>query len=135
MSVILLLDADEEWSTNRSKIKETTEGLGLRNSSKELHGNNLPPTLPQSDKTLYYVLVSEVILGHIEDIGAATFVKESLEDHRGLYLDLNIVSLLNIGTVVEEMSVTRSLHYQSVKLVKKYLEIFEEKLKLYYQAL
>ena len=80
--------------------------IGLYNVGRRIHGNTLPPTFPQSGKTLDYILVSEGMVVNIEAMGAAPFVKELLGDHRGLFMDLNIDTLLNIGTIDAEMGAT-----------------------------
>ena len=128
MEVVVLLDANEEW-TGKSKVKEMAIEIGLYNVGRRIHDNTLPPTFPQSVKTLDYILVSEGVVGNIEAMGAAPFVKDSLGDHRGLFIDLNIDTLLNIGPIDAEMGATRRLQYQNVKIVDKYLEILETKLK------
>ena len=128
MEIVLVMDAYEQWERKLSKIKEFAMELGLINVGKTLH-DDLPPTFPASKRTLDFMLASEGVMPCVEVMGMVPYIKQSLGDHRGMYVDLNARKLLGLDGVDEETSITRRLQYSDVKKVKKYVEVLEAKLK------
>jgi len=98
-----------------------SESLGLTNIEKEYKGK-LPPTFPQSGKTIDFILISEGVKKCIEAVGRTPHIKKTLGDHRGSYVDINVAKLLGIGKVDMAMMPGRKLQSKNTKATKDYLK-------------
>ena len=126
---LLMVDANEGWeegtNTNPAQIQQMSRQLGLINLEKEIHGR-LPPSFPQSGRTIDFLLASEGVRDSVEALGRTPHIKGTLGDHRGTFVDINISTLLGIGEVDMEASISRKLQSIDVKASEKYIKKVEE---------
>ena len=106
-----MIDANEEWNERSSKIRGFANNLGLFNVARETHGNTLPPTFPEPGRTTDFMLDSYSVVQSIEAMGSVPFLKTTLGDYRGQYVDLKIQELLGIGKVDSSSAHGRKLQY------------------------
>ena len=64
----------------------------------------------------------------MEAIARTPHIKQSLGDHRGSYIELNMTRLLRIGDVDVEAPSMKKLQTKDVKSTEKYMEKVEEAL-------
>ena len=125
--IILTMDANEVW-TEDSEVQKFALAFGLIDLAKAAH-ENLPPTNPTANRTIDYILGTQKILTAMVALGATPYNKEMLGDHRGLYLDLDIKTLLQNTTIDQNRSLARRLQSTDKASKKRYLDNLREKFK------
>ena len=123
--VLLALDANEEWS-HAAKIKTFASKLGLLNIAKTTH-DDLPPSRPQSNKTIDFILGTETILDSVKYLSMTPYDLENLGDHRGILIDLDSKTLFGCDTNQKVIMPQRKLKTNDVTACEKYLEKLEDK--------
>ena len=124
--VILAIDANEEWTAS-TKIRRFASKLGLKNIALETHGS-LPPTRPQSKKTIDFVLGTENVLESVKYLSMVPYDMENLGDHRGIVMDIDTNILFENESVMQNTARTRKLYTSDVKACDKYIELVKKKL-------
>jgi len=129
MEIMLNLDANEQWS-DTSEIFKFARDLNLRSINEEYKISATHPNIANIDRstTIDYWLCSSNVLEYIEYASSSPFDLETLGDHRGILVDLNIGSLLGAPPSVSE-TVQRKLTMSSPQAVQKYLKLVEESFK------
>ena len=122
--VILFLDANEQWSES-ARIKQFSMNLGLKNLNTD-GGYNFPATHPsisnpERDTTIDFCLCSATVLEHITYATMTPYDLNSLGDHRGFLIDLDIRRLLRLQRTDSHVNTGRKLATNNQKVTKKYL--------------
>ena len=123
--VIIALDANEEWNET-SKIKTFASKLGLYNIAKQTH-ELLPPSRPQSKKTIDFVLATERVSDSVRHLSMAPYDLENLGDHRGIMIDLDSKTLFGTEGAQRVHTSKRKLNTNDVTACEKYIEKLKEK--------
>ena len=99
MEIILLLDANEKWGP-QSQIKKIANNLQLYNvlGDEQTAGNITHPciTNPERGTTIDSCLVSKTTVNHIIYVILTPYDLHTLGDHRGIIIDIDIITLLNV---------------------------------------
>ena len=130
MEVILLLDANERWTEN-SKIKHLADTLQLSDIFRETMGDS-PITHPNFENTsrsttIDFCLVSRKVIEHVDYLTMAPYDLQTLGDHRGILLDIDIKGLLDVNDIALDTTSGRKLSTDNPKAVQKYLEKVRDK--------
>ena len=125
MEIILMLDANEKWGNN-SKIKQMADTLDLHNPFNEIMQED-PITHPNfSDihrsTTIDFCLVSTKVIDQIKYITMTPYDLQTLGDHRGMIIDVNIKKLLAVDSNTLENTAGRKLSTGNPQSVQKYLK-------------
>ena len=123
--VLIALDANEEWS-QAAKIKTFASKLGLINIAKKIH-DDLPPSRPQSNKTIDFILGTEILLDSVKYLSMTPYDLENLGDHRGIIIDLDSKTLFGCDTNQKVKMPQRKLKTNDITACEKYLEMLEDK--------
>ncbi len=128
--VLLWLDANEQWSA-RAKIAQFARQFELININQEMELPATHPNIadPSRSTTIDFGLYSRRVLENIRYAGAVPYDLDTLGDHRGVIMDINMESMLGVDKIEEEMK-TRKLVMSNQKAVTKYLQYVEEKLQV-----
>ena len=126
MEILLSLDANENW-TEQSAIKLFATDLGLCNINAECMLEATHPNITHVSRstTIDFCLGSPAVLENIEYAASTPFDLETLGDHRGLMLDINVSKLLG-ATQIGEAQTARKLVLSNPKAVEKYLLTVDE---------
>ena len=119
--ILLLLDANEEWVTN-AKIVHFAEELGLNNAEKAFH-NELEPTRPKSNKTIDFMLGTDGVIENIKAFGRTPYNLETLGDHRGTFIDIDICNMLGYTKFDKSNNKQRKLKCNDTGAKGKYIKI------------
>ena len=124
--IVLFLDANEQW-TKKSEIKELAENLQLNNINHQYNLGFTHPNLayPRKSTTIDYCLCCENVTGEIKYASLAPYELDTLGDHRGIVVDIDINKLLGHKQVEQRVSY-RKLTTSNPSSIKKYLDIVEE---------
>ena len=99
--IIIMADAnaslnEKHWSAFMTKAN-LYDVLGMK------HGYNSPRTYIRGQKTIDFILATEGVLNSVMAAGMLPFQHGIISDHRGLWIDLNIASLLK-GAIPPQQS-------------------------------
>ncbi len=127
MEILLCLDANERWG-ERSEVAKFAQKFDLQSINHEFH---IPATHPHianmaRNTTIDFCLCSHKVLQNIDYAAAVPYELETLGDHRGIMIDINLVSLLGSDASVVDIK-TRKLVMSSPSAVEKYLATVEDK--------
>ncbi len=127
MEMVLCLDANEQWGQN-SDITKFANKFQLKNINMEFALSPTHPNLanPSRSTTIDYCLCSPLVMQNVRYAASVPFDLETLGDHRGVVIDLDISSILGGVTKMDEIKL-RKLVLSSPKAVENYLQLVEEK--------
>ena len=93
--IIITLDANEKWS-EKSEIRKFAQTLGLVNITSTYPLEHTHPNLTEVRKstTIDFCLCTEKVIECVTYAGSTPYDLESLGDHRGFIIDLDIQKLL-----------------------------------------
>ena len=100
--------------------------MGLKNIAAETH-ENLPPSRPQSKKTIDFILGTSGVLDSVLCLSMVPYDLENLGDHRGIIMDLDLEMLLGRNTQHKQQFSQRKLRTSDVKACESYMDKLEEK--------
>ena len=115
MEILLMLDANEQWMEG-SGITSLASARNLANINeiyniKPTHPNILHPS---RSTTIDYCLCSEGVLNAITYVSSAPYDLETLGDHRGIIIDLDI------GTLLGKVKISTHLSHRKLKMNDPY---------------
>ena len=127
MEILLSLDANERLE-ERSEVAKFERKFDLHNIN---HKFNIPATHPHianmaRNTTIDFCLCSNKVLQNVVYAAAVPYELETLGDHRGIMIDINLASLLGSDTCEVDIK-TRKLVMSSPLAVEKYLATVEDK--------
>ena len=127
MEVMILLDANEQWG-ERSEITKFANRFRLKNLNEECQLPATHPNLanPARSTTIDYCLCSITVLQNIRYVASTPFDLDTLGDHRGMVIDINLPSILGDTSQTDEIK-ARKLVMSCPKAVERYLTLVEEK--------
>ena len=127
MELLICLDANEQWGEN-STIAKFADQFNLSNINQEFQLSATHPNIanPSRGTTIDFCLGTPAVVENIQYASSTPFELETLGDHRGIILDINISRLLGEIPMEEEIK-HRKLVLSSPKAVEKYIEIVDEK--------
>ena len=126
VEIVLTLDANEQW-TESSMIAQMANELNLKNLTAKFDLSDTHPNLANINRstTIDYCLCSPRALDHITFATSTPYSLETLGDHRGIVLDMNLKQLL--GTTSWETNMgCRKLTMKNPQAVDRYLKRVDE---------
>ena len=126
MEILLSLDANENW-TEQSAITHFATDLGLCNINEEFMLEATHPNIANVSRstTIDFCLSSPAVLENIAYAASTPFDLETLGDHCGLLLDINLSKLLGANQP-GEVQTARKLVLSNPQAVEKYLLTVDE---------
>ena len=127
MEIMVWLDANEQWSKD-GLLTNFARKFDLVNINEEMGLPATHPNIvnPSRSTTIDFGLCSQRVLDKVTYVGAAPYDMDTLGDHRGVVIDIDIQGLLGVDKVVEEMR-TRKLVMSDPKAVNQYLITVDDK--------
>ena len=119
--ILLNLDTNEKWS-EKSEIRIFTQTLGLVNLTHSFHLEHSHPNLTEVRKstTIDFCLCTEKVRDIVTYAGSTPYDLESLGDHRGFIVDLDIQKLLKDNNTPDSRMV-RKLTTRNPTAMDKYV--------------
>ena len=123
----MCLDANEIWG-EQMEVTKFADKMDRRCINREF---NLPASYPHiancnRSTTIDFCLCSSKVLQHITYAAAIPFELETLGDHRGMVMDLDLQMILGKEQTADDIK-TRKLVMSSPKTVEKYIQTVDEK--------
>lgn len=128
--ILLNLDANEEWDTEMSGIRDMARRLDLYDIARERHPEGVPPTYVRenSESRIDFMLGSKQVLQNITAYGMAPAeYGQHLGDHRAQFVDLNINAILSLNVHDIGAPSSRRLKSGDPKSVEKYCEKLKDR--------
>ena len=123
--IIILIDANEKWGPS-AKITQFATQLNLHNilGTQESSETFTHPCItdPTRGTTIDYALVSQNIVEHIKFVTLTPYDLQTLGDHRGIMIDLDVKKLLHVTHTKLERTAGRKLSSDNPKYEKAYLK-------------
>ncbi len=129
MEIIFWLDANEHWS-HYASVAGFACHFELFNINKEMELPATHPNIiadPLRSTTINFGLCSRGVLENVTCVASAPFDLDTLGDHRGVIMDINMSKLLGVDTLEDEIR-SRKLVMSDQTAVRKYLQTVEENL-------
>ena len=123
--IMLNIDANEEWDSPTSEIRQLAQRLDLYDIAKELHPEGVPATYSRVNvsRRIDFMLCSHQVLQNVSAYGMAPdLYGKMLGDHRAQYVDLNVNQLLHLTKYDTGSPMSRKLQSKDPKCVKSYCE-------------
>ena len=127
MEIVLCLDANEQWGKD-AKITNFAQNLDLKNVNQEFQLADTHPNIAnvQRSTTIDFCLCSPNILEYVRFAASTPYDLETLGDHRGMVIDIDIVRMF--GEQVEKDTIQqRKLIMSNPKAVEKYMTLVVDK--------
>ena len=122
--ILLLADMNETVDAVE-KTNSKLNQIGLTNIFQN-YLYNLPRTHKNGSKAIDHIWGSKRILEAVSQIGMAPFNYVTKTDHRGLFIDLNLSTLLDENKLELKTAKFRKLKMSNPKKVQKYVKNLEE---------
>ena len=123
--IVLLLDANKKWGISL-KITMLIHELQLYNvfETNQDTSSITHPCLnnPERGTTIDFCLVSQSVVEHIHYVTVLAYDLQTLGDHRGIMIDLDVKGLLNATHSGLSITSVRILYADNPKAEKLYLE-------------
>ena len=131
MELLICLDANEQWGEHTA-IATFACRLQLCNINQEFQIPATHPNIahPSRSTTIDFCLCTPTVLENIQYASSTPFDLETLGDHRGILLDLNISRIIGETPKDDNIIQPRKLVLNSPKAVEKYIEYTDEKFQL-----
>lgn len=119
---LVMLDANEQW-TDTAAIKHFSMSLNLRSVNEIFGLQYTHPNIihPNKGTTIDFCFCSEQVLENISYASSTPYDLDTLGDHRGILIDINIRHLLGIDQTTTHMS-SRKLTLSNPRAVENYLK-------------
>ncbi len=129
MEIIILLDANEQWE-EKANIRKLAKNLNLLNLDTDGE-YNFPATHPciqnrSRDTTIDYFLCTQKVLENITYATLTPYDLNTLGDHRGFLVDIDITKVLQSPEIYNNLQKGRKLDTTNPTSVTKYLEIVDK---------
>jgi len=126
-AIFLAGDFNEKLSVKNGLHQQLKE-IGLINVATEKVGDDLPRTYNRGSECIDFMYVSQKVFQSINRFGIAQFNYFQKSDHRGMYVDLHLDSILQAEKYVIPYANHRRLKMNSVQGMKKYQEVISKEI-------
>jgi hypothetical protein len=120
--IVLCGDLNEELGSSAGGMTQLVSDLGLIDiHTRELGLDNEVATYARGTKRLDYILMTEQIASHTSSCGAEPFNHRFYSDHRGIWVDLELLGLFDRNLPPLARPQFRDIRSGRPKLVRKYV--------------
>jgi endonuclease/exonuclease/phosphatase family metal-dependent hydrolase len=120
--IVLCGDLNEELGCSAGGMTQLASNLGLTGiHTQELGLDNKVATYARGTKLLDYILMTEQITSHTTNCGAEPFNHRFYSDHRGIWVDLELLGLFDRNLPPLARPQFRDIRSGRPKLVRKYV--------------
>ena len=126
--ILLCLDANESWDSDKSEIRDMTNSLGM----KDVVSHKIMPPPPTYERKgvsrrIDFILATQAILDSVVEVSMASkSTGNSCGDHNAMMIDLDIRKLFFLNDKDSMSPTSRRLKSSDVKGVKKYVSLLKD---------